>query len=122
MTDSYVNVYPKQADHAALARLVPTESGQLVSILSATDDSSIAVLLDILTKFESVQIGMAKLKALGAEEEEVATVDDCLLLKSDFNANRIAPALGHIRMAINGLTEHIGYIPAEKLQSDDFKK
>ena len=118
----YTSVCPKQADHAALARLVPTEPEQLVSILSATDDTCMAVLVDILAKLESVQIGMAKLKSLGAEEEEVATVDECLLLKSDLGANSIGAAMMQIGMAVKGLTTHIGYIPSDKLQSEVFKK
>jgi hypothetical protein len=89
-------IYPKDVDHAALARHVPTRKAEYIDLLSVTTDAESLKKIkrvEILIKLEQIQINIAHCKALSLEEENVTQIEPQALIRITLPAGKLAPKI-----------------------------
>lgn len=111
-------IYPKHANHEALAARQVTPSAVLIDALSTSNRTQEVFLVQTLCKLEECQIALADCKRLSKEEDRLMEVDEASLLKTDLEAAKLAPALVCLRHRIEGFATFIAGLPGADLEKE----
>jgi len=99
-------------------RHAATPTSTLLDLLSLTDNTSRAILVQCLSKLEGLQMKIARVKDLNASEERVAEVAEVELLKTNPDNARLAPALSDLSLSIAHFSAFISNLSREDLGKD----
>lgn len=69
-----------------------------------------------------MQITLAKAKALNAQEDEVAAVDDVAIVQVALDSGRLADVLVSLRLTVKRFVEHVNGLPDGTLDGDGFQQ
>ena len=109
-------MYPSNATHSKIAERTETPGIVLMDILCMANRLPEAHLVQALMKLERCQIGLAEVKSLSEEENQVLEVDDTGLLKMELDKAKLAPAIAKLHSHTKLFNVFISSLPQRDLQ------